>query len=229
MVAKVQNVFPELDYVFDTIGSVESSSAAAASLNTQSGLLCTVRPGKSNTERVPAHVTIKDVFVFTAFPKPHTYRGSTHWPVCAFLILHPSRTCASAGELHRLITIQRSSQRIMVSVSNYTTKSPSFFPKAWLPCPVSERSDVLVQRQCWRRCDSIVPEGYLQKNCTSRFETCRSFSSGDTRVSQGNKRRYNVMYVMSESRDSYSFSIKQGPRRNCTSCTTCRCYRSIVH
>lgn len=86
VVEKIQKVFPTLDHVFDTIGSVESSSAAAAALNTHSGLFCTVRPGKSNTERVPAHVTIKDVFVFTAFPKPHTYRGVTHWPVCVLFL-----------------------------------------------------------------------------------------------------------------------------------------------
>ncbi|KFA70988.1 hypothetical protein S40288_10352 [Stachybotrys chartarum IBT 40288] len=80
VVARIRNLLPELGHAFDTIGSIASSSSAAAALN-DGGVFCTVRPGKSNTQGVQNSVKITDVFVFTAFPTPHTYRGAAHWPV----------------------------------------------------------------------------------------------------------------------------------------------------
>ena len=80
-IQRIRQAMPQLSHVFDTIGNASSSAIAARALNGQSGSLCTVRPGKANTEDVPEHVKVTDVFVFTAFPKPHTYRNSKHWPV----------------------------------------------------------------------------------------------------------------------------------------------------
>ncbi|KAG5657646.1 hypothetical protein KAF25_007679 [Fusarium avenaceum] len=79
--SKIRTELPTLAYVFDTIGSVNSSSTAASALNESKGALCTVRPGRANTQDVPKTVKISDVFVFTAFPTPHSYRGTAHWPV----------------------------------------------------------------------------------------------------------------------------------------------------
>ncbi|KAK1453407.1 hypothetical protein CMEL01_05066 [Colletotrichum melonis] len=81
VVAKLQTAAPTLSHVFDTIGNASSSATAAAALNGRPGVLCTVRPGKANTEKVPSNIKVTDVFVFTAFPTAHTYRGLVHWPV----------------------------------------------------------------------------------------------------------------------------------------------------
>ncbi|KAI3552170.1 hypothetical protein CABS01_06507 [Colletotrichum abscissum] len=81
VVAKLQTAAPTLSHVFDTIGNASSSAMAAAALNGRPGVLCTVRPGKANTEEVPSNIKVTDVFVFTAFPTAHTYRGLVHWPV----------------------------------------------------------------------------------------------------------------------------------------------------
>jgi NADPH:quinone reductase-like Zn-dependent oxidoreductase len=80
VVEKIRDLLPPLGHVFDTIGSIDSSPNAAAALN-DGGMFCTVRPGKTNTQGIPKNVDITDVFVFTAFPTPHTYRGAAHWPV----------------------------------------------------------------------------------------------------------------------------------------------------
>lgn len=84
--AKIRSVLPTVSHVFDTIGSVDSSSTAASALNKSSGVLCTVRPGKANTQHIPQTVKVTDVFVFTAFPTPHSYRGTAHWPVSPYLV-----------------------------------------------------------------------------------------------------------------------------------------------
>ncbi|KAF9872129.1 zinc-binding oxidoreductase [Colletotrichum karsti] len=78
---KIRASVPELKYAFDTIGNRTSSATAATALQGQAGHLCTVRPGKANTENVPSTVHVSDVFVFTAFPTAHTYRGKAHWPI----------------------------------------------------------------------------------------------------------------------------------------------------
>lgn len=83
---KIRTALPTLAFVFDTIGSVDSSSTAASALNESKGALCTVRPGRTNTQDVPKTVKISDVFVFTAFPTPHSYRGTAHWPVSPYCV-----------------------------------------------------------------------------------------------------------------------------------------------
>ncbi|KAF2016869.1 GroES-like protein [Aaosphaeria arxii CBS 175.79] len=81
VVTRIQECLPELSHVFDTIGNDESSTTASKCLKSGTGDLCTVRPGRAKTEGVSAGIRVTDVFVFTAFPTPHTYRGTTHWPV----------------------------------------------------------------------------------------------------------------------------------------------------
>ncbi|EXA31450.1 hypothetical protein BFJ63_vAg18387 [Fusarium oxysporum f. sp. narcissi] len=99
--SKIRSVLPTLGYVFDTIGSVDSSSTAASALNESRGALCTVRPGQTNTQVVPKTVKVSDVFVFTAFPTPHSYRGTAHWPV----MLENHRLSAELyNELPRLLS-----------------------------------------------------------------------------------------------------------------------------
>ncbi|KXH64070.1 hypothetical protein CSAL01_01317 [Colletotrichum salicis] len=80
VVTKLQTTLPTLSHVFDTIGNTTSSVTASATLNARPGALCTVRPGKANTEEIPSNIKVTDVFVFTAFPTAHTYRGLVHWP-----------------------------------------------------------------------------------------------------------------------------------------------------
>lgn len=82
VVTKLQTALPTLSHIFDTIGNASSSATAAAALDGRPGVLCTVRPGKANTEEVPRNIKVTDVFVFTAFPTAHTYRELVHWPVC---------------------------------------------------------------------------------------------------------------------------------------------------
>ncbi|KAH7140650.1 chaperonin 10-like protein [Dactylonectria macrodidyma] len=80
VVSKLQATIPRITHIFDTIGNATSSAIAAKAIGTGPGMLCTVRPGKANTQDVPPNIKVSDVFVFTAFPTPHTYRGSVHWP-----------------------------------------------------------------------------------------------------------------------------------------------------
>ncbi|RSL95706.1 hypothetical protein CDV31_013764 [Fusarium ambrosium] len=79
--SKIKAAVPDLQHVFDTIGNATSSATAAEAISGPGGVLCTVRPGKANTENVPSTVKVTDVFVFTAFPTEHSYRGKAHWPV----------------------------------------------------------------------------------------------------------------------------------------------------
>jgi NADPH:quinone reductase-like Zn-dependent oxidoreductase len=78
-VEQIKTKYPDLTYVFDTIGSSDSSALAAGCV-TKQGKLCTVRPGKANTESVPKHVAVSDVLVWTAFLSDHRY-GDFFWPV----------------------------------------------------------------------------------------------------------------------------------------------------
>lgn len=77
---KIRLAAPGLRYVFDTIGNTTSSNTASRAISHQDGVLCTVRPGKANTEEVAKGVKITDVLVWTAFLKEHRY-GKFHWPV----------------------------------------------------------------------------------------------------------------------------------------------------
>ncbi|KAJ4311209.1 hypothetical protein N0V84_010571 [Fusarium piperis] len=81
VVSKIKAAVPDLQHVFDTIGNATSSETAAQAIGKPGGVLCTVRPGKANTEDVPSTIKVTDVFVFTAFPTEHNYRGKAHWPV----------------------------------------------------------------------------------------------------------------------------------------------------
>ena len=81
VVAKIREVAPDVKYVFDTIGNDTSSVLGGKAAEGNGGALCTVRPGKAGTEDVPKSVEVKDVLVFTAFLKEHTYLGKFHWDV----------------------------------------------------------------------------------------------------------------------------------------------------
>ncbi|KAH7082006.1 hypothetical protein BKA63DRAFT_224198 [Paraphoma chrysanthemicola] len=75
----IRRAAPNLEYVFDTIGAGQSSATASQALCEQGGTLCTVRPGKANTESVTARTKVTDVLVWTAFLKDHRY-GDFFWP-----------------------------------------------------------------------------------------------------------------------------------------------------
>ncbi|OJJ79071.1 zinc-binding alcohol dehydrogenase family protein [Aspergillus glaucus CBS 516.65] len=77
-VEKIKKAAPGLKYVFDTIGQ-STSSATASNLLAGNGGLCTVRPGKANTENVADGTKVTDVLVWTAFLKDHAY-GEFKWP-----------------------------------------------------------------------------------------------------------------------------------------------------
>lgn len=80
VVEKIKSVAPGLKYVFDTIGNETSSPTASLTLEKDAGNLCTVRPGKANTEKVVPGTNVTDVLVWTAFLKDHAY-GDFKWPV----------------------------------------------------------------------------------------------------------------------------------------------------
>lgn len=76
----IKKAAPDLEYTFDTIGQKDSSTQASHAIADKGGVLCTVRPGKANTDGVAKHVKITDVLVWTAFLKDHQYK-EFHWPV----------------------------------------------------------------------------------------------------------------------------------------------------
>lgn len=84
VVKQIREVVPDLENVFDTIGGSDSSKLASNALKETGGRLCTVRPGKANTESVSKQTTVTDVLVWTAFLRDHRY-GDFFWPVSAFL------------------------------------------------------------------------------------------------------------------------------------------------
>ncbi|KAB2574699.1 Zinc-type alcohol dehydrogenase-like protein [Lasiodiplodia theobromae] len=79
VVEQIKRAVPDLIYIFDTIGSKDSSRMASHAVGGAGGTLCTVRPGKANTEEVADGVTVTDVLVWTAFLKEHSY-GKFYWP-----------------------------------------------------------------------------------------------------------------------------------------------------
>ena len=87
VVRKIKEVEPELAYVFDTIGNADSSAVASQAVRAAGGTLCTVRPGKANTEGCTERTKVTDVLVWTAFLKDHAY-GEFKWPVCLFYFSH---------------------------------------------------------------------------------------------------------------------------------------------
>lgn len=80
VVGKIKGVAPTLRYAFDTIGNTTSSPTASQALQDGIGNVCTVRPGKANTENVAPGAHVTDVLVWTAFLKDHAY-GTFKWPV----------------------------------------------------------------------------------------------------------------------------------------------------
>ncbi|RAH47726.1 zinc-binding alcohol dehydrogenase family protein [Aspergillus brunneoviolaceus CBS 621.78] len=79
VVDKIKEVAPTLRYAFDTIGNATSSPTASRAFQAETGSLCTVRPGKANTEKVTSGTRVTDVLVWTSFLKDHTY-GEFKWP-----------------------------------------------------------------------------------------------------------------------------------------------------
>jgi len=77
--SKIEQAVPDIQYTFDTIGNTSSSTIASLAMH-GSGKLCTVRPGKANTDNVASQIAVSDVLVWTAFLKDHRY-GSFYWPV----------------------------------------------------------------------------------------------------------------------------------------------------
>lgn len=90
VVDKIKEVAPDLGYTFDTIGSKDSSTQASLAIASKGGVLCTVRPGKANTENVAKHVKITDVLVWTAFLKDHQYK-EFHWPASCIRVCFPRK------------------------------------------------------------------------------------------------------------------------------------------
>ncbi|KFY27670.1 hypothetical protein V491_00787 [Pseudogymnoascus sp. VKM F-3775] len=79
VVDKIKSQVPNIGHVFDCIGEGTSSTQASQAVCADGGLLCTVRPGKANTENVEKRVQVTDVLVWTAFLKDHQYR-EFKWP-----------------------------------------------------------------------------------------------------------------------------------------------------
>ncbi|KAH6618425.1 hypothetical protein C7974DRAFT_30314 [Boeremia exigua] len=79
VVSSIKKAVPGLGYVFDTIGASQSSATASQVIGEQGGVLCTVRPGKADTEGVTERTKVTDVLVWTAFLKDHRY-GDFFWP-----------------------------------------------------------------------------------------------------------------------------------------------------
>ncbi|PGH27450.1 hypothetical protein AJ80_00929 [Polytolypa hystricis UAMH7299] len=76
---KIRTAVPDLKHTFDTVGNTTSSSIASRALCGEGGTLCTVRPGKTNTEDVVKGTHVTDVVVWTAFCKDISY-GEFKWP-----------------------------------------------------------------------------------------------------------------------------------------------------
>ncbi|GKT67250.1 zinc-binding oxidoreductase [Colletotrichum tofieldiae] len=79
VIESIKKAAPGLKYVFDTIGNTSSSGQASQAIDERGGRLCTVRPGKANTDDVTKQTTVTDVLVWTAFLKEHRY-GDFKWP-----------------------------------------------------------------------------------------------------------------------------------------------------
>lgn len=101
VVKQIREVVPELEYVFDTIGGSDSSKLASNALKETGGRLCTVRPGKANTESVSQQTTVTDVLVWTAFLKDHRY-GDLFWPVSSCLGFSLSLVLHDRYNIHML-------------------------------------------------------------------------------------------------------------------------------
>ncbi|KAF2729485.1 GroES-like protein [Polyplosphaeria fusca] len=79
VIKKIQEVEPDLEFVFDTIGNASSSNISSQAIRKAGGGLCTVRPGKANTEGVSEQTQVTDVLVWTTFNKDYRY-WNFFWP-----------------------------------------------------------------------------------------------------------------------------------------------------
>jgi NADPH:quinone reductase-like Zn-dependent oxidoreductase len=73
VVEDIKKTLPNIKYVLDCIGTEESSSLARQTVVEAGGKLCTIQPGKRNTEKVADRVEVSDVLVFTAFYEELNY------------------------------------------------------------------------------------------------------------------------------------------------------------
>ena len=58
VVDQIRDATPRLQYIFDTIGDRSSSATASHAFGEAGGTLCTVRPGKANTEGVSSQARL---------------------------------------------------------------------------------------------------------------------------------------------------------------------------
>ncbi|KAE8416814.1 putative zinc-binding dehydrogenase family oxidoreductase [Aspergillus pseudocaelatus] len=79
VVEDIRKAAPNIYHVFDTVGNQGSSPTASQVFGDRQGRICTVRPGKANTEGVSENAHVTDVLVWTAFLKEHRY-GTFYWP-----------------------------------------------------------------------------------------------------------------------------------------------------
>ncbi|KAF7593986.1 hypothetical protein BBP40_010383 [Aspergillus hancockii] len=75
----IRKTAPNIHHVFDTVGGPNSSPTASRVFGNHEGNVCTVRPGKADTEGVTENTHTTDVLVWTSFLKDHRY-GNFHWP-----------------------------------------------------------------------------------------------------------------------------------------------------
>ncbi|KAI9742115.1 MAG: hypothetical protein M1834_000505 [Cirrosporium novae-zelandiae] len=80
VVEKIKKAVPDITYVFDAVGSKESSRKGSEAVSSsKGGVLCTVRPGKTNTEAVVEGVRVTDVVVWTGLNREIKLTGY-EWP-----------------------------------------------------------------------------------------------------------------------------------------------------
>jgi NADPH:quinone reductase-like Zn-dependent oxidoreductase len=93
VIEDIKETLPEITYVLDCVGNETSSAQASSAVREAGGILCTIQPGKRNTENVKKSVQVKDVVVFTAFFE-EINAGALHIPVsrqeASILYLLPS-------------------------------------------------------------------------------------------------------------------------------------------
>ena len=75
VIEDIRQALPDLEYVFDCIGTETSSIQASKAVREEGGVLCTVRPGNLYTQGMEKRVRATDVVVFTAFQKAINYKG----------------------------------------------------------------------------------------------------------------------------------------------------------
>jgi len=80
VVEDIKKTLPNITHVFDCVATETSSKQASGAVCEACGLLCTVAPGKRNTEHIESRVKATDVIVWTAFFTELNY-GPVHLPV----------------------------------------------------------------------------------------------------------------------------------------------------